>query len=67
VPPVRSPPLVSVAESARVRLWTSSLARAFNLPISAPGCFRSPGWALAISASAPTACGVAIEVPWMAV
>jgi hypothetical protein len=64
---VRSPPLVSVADSDRVRLWRFRLAWASTQAISAAGCLRSPGWALADSAIAPTACGVAIEVPWMAV
>ena len=41
--------------------WPAALSRA----ISAPGCLRSDGWALATRASDPATCGAAIEVPWM--
>jgi hypothetical protein len=63
--PVRSPGEVSVADRARVALWTSVLAWAWRRLSSAAGCLRSDGWALAIRASEAATCGAAMEVPWM--
>jgi len=42
--PVRSPGEVSVADRARVELWTSVLARAWRRDRSAPGRLPSDGW-----------------------
>ena len=65
--PVRSPGEVSVADRARVALWTSVLAWASRRARSARGCLRSDGWALATKAREAATCGAAMEVPWMVV
>ena len=62
--PVRSPGEVSVADSARV-VFDRGTAWAFTHATRAAGSCRSPGCALAASATAADTCGVAIDVPWM--